>query len=1203
MKDILEIYKIMRKIILVLILLYIGVVPALAGFSVTLNSPSNGTFTNDNTPDFNFTVIGSENYYNCSLYIDNSEFPYNREKDQELNGICTGDCVHGYKAYDDDWETYAWDNIVSPCGGFNVYTNYSSEEQGRILSYYFKLYLGAYYSSSCPYLQFYNYSSNSWITFWSDCGVSSGKYVTRWINITDPWNFINNSIFRVHIYLRCYDRFYEGKINWHECKNNTYIIYKANNSIFDGLHTWYINCSTDCTSNTFNNSLSKENLTFTGNQNITRYIRLPKNASVTSAYLDVKAYGKATNETCYQETANESTACGGLSSGGYQCSGDWDPNYPCSNVYDGNWSSYGQTIFESDKHGYLYINYTKPLGAVREASYWRTKDLRYTNNWVLPESCWNQQPIQLRVRSSCFFCPDLYGDAYWDCWTGTSWHNFYGVDHQAVYEEAMYWYLGGPLNPYIDTANSGGMHEWNWSGYFTIDNGTQTVNLNATLINNYLSTCTPDSEGYCNVPILFHSDSAGILEVSNIEINYTALIISNSRTITIDTTSPMINWLKLIIDNLGENNLISLIVNAFDLHIDTAKFNTITNSSWSNNQTTLDIDDLLSQSGTIYVNDSATNFDTYILNYTLTNNSYYQNTSFSNNLSEQRIYKNDTLYNYANNNLTYNITHYNKYSGILLTGGTFAGELASNSNINLYSEWSGDWLSETWLPKEQDISRTSNLSKQYLRHCLNVSNTIDINFTNVNWLFDNPISGETLTIYTGTVDIIANFYNDTEYAYGYGDWLYEIDSQYTANLTEAGGNAWIKRDINNTIDINFTNIQNIGREGWTCTKQTINISANQFIENATICNKTNVITKQQSNNTIYNDTVIVDSYVDAYYWVSGSNTDTINYSNVLVQTTLPDWAINTSPYIFSINLNSGGTYNLTVNITGKPAVETGYTFTKTQIGGGEKNIYLGTIEIYDSAVSEKEIWYYIPKSRLLNYEGGVSKTYMVDDRTSGFSVQDTNTSVIIKIPTTFGSSSLEPGTHEIKITYWTAGQLPTGGGGGVPIVTEYLRVSPEIIHLNVTQPGNYTIKLNITWSGPTTTAKFDYSDELIPYIVSPKKFENIELKGNVTTIEIVFCFNETELAQQITALIKKISGKISIKVTHMGAVYLRYIPVDISIYKGVPPPPVTAVCGNGICEPGENWLNCPEDCGGERIIKGLIIFVIACILIIAVAKI
>jgi len=592
-------------------------------------------------------------------------------------------------------------------------------------------------------------------------------------------------------------------------------------------------------------------------------------------------------------------------------------------------------------------------------------------------------------------------------------------------------------------------------------------------------------------------------------------------------TNPSINAVTLNISNLGYNNEVILQVGVTDGNgLSDRKcvwIDDYFNCSFGElNPVVVNITNNLSYFGTIYANDSQNNIDSYDINYSFTNNSYFHNSSTSKNLSYQEIYKIDNLKNNAGNSLKYFISHANNYLGTLISGGNFSGELSSNSNITLTSNWYGDWLSET-------------------------------------------------------------------------------DSQYIANTTEAGGNAWIKRDINNTIDINFTNIQNIDREGWTCTKEIINISANQFIENATICNKTNVITKQQSNNTIYNDTVIVDSYVNAYYFVNGSNTDTINYSDILVQTTLPDWATNTSPNIFSINLNSGKTYNLTVNITGKPAVETEYSFTKNPVGGGEKNIYLATVKVYDSAVSDKEVWYYVPKSRLLNYEGGVSKLYIVDDKTSGFSVQDTNTSVIFKIPTTFGSSSFEPGNHTFKITYWTAGQLP-GGGGGVPTTTEYLKVEPETIYLNITQPGNYTIKLNITWSGPTTTAKFDYSDELIPYIVSPKKFENIELK-NTTTINITFYINDTVLAQQITTLIKRISGKISIKVTHMGAIYLRYIPVDISVYKGVPPPPTTSVCGNGVCEPGENWLNCPEDCGGERIIKGLIILVISGVIIMIVTKV
>ena len=43
-------------------------------FSIILNSPPNQTITNDNTPNFNFTVFGTENTYNCTLYIDNINY-------------------------------------------------------------------------------------------------------------------------------------------------------------------------------------------------------------------------------------------------------------------------------------------------------------------------------------------------------------------------------------------------------------------------------------------------------------------------------------------------------------------------------------------------------------------------------------------------------------------------------------------------------------------------------------------------------------------------------------------------------------------------------------------------------------------------------------------------------------------------------------------------------------------------------------------------------------------------------------------------------------------------------------------------------------------------------------------------------------------------------------------------------------------------
>ena len=41
---------------------------------------------------------------------------------------------------------------------------------------------------------------------------------------------------------------------------------------------------------TFSNSLTSENLTFTGNENITRYLEIPKNANVTNAVLNLSGY-------------------------------------------------------------------------------------------------------------------------------------------------------------------------------------------------------------------------------------------------------------------------------------------------------------------------------------------------------------------------------------------------------------------------------------------------------------------------------------------------------------------------------------------------------------------------------------------------------------------------------------------------------------------------------------------------------------------------------------------------------------------------------------------------------------------------------------------------------------------------------------------------------------------------------------------------
>jgi hypothetical protein len=78
---------------------------------------------------------------------------------------------------------------------------------------------------------------------------------------------------------------------------------------------------------------------------------------------------------------------------------------------------------------------------------------------------------------------------------------------------------GYPQNPFIDVGSSGKPDEWNWTGNFTPDNGTQQVNLNATIINNYLRACTAVN-GFCNVPIAIASYTVGKIPVEYINVAY-----------------------------------------------------------------------------------------------------------------------------------------------------------------------------------------------------------------------------------------------------------------------------------------------------------------------------------------------------------------------------------------------------------------------------------------------------------------------------------------------------------------------------------------------------------------------------------------------------------------------------------------------------------------------------------------------------------
>lgn len=78
------------------------------------------------------------------------------------------------------------------------------------------------------------------------------------------------------------------------------------------------------------------------------------------------------------------------------------------------------------------------------------------------------------------------------------------------------------VNVTADTGESGTVVEWNFTGPLTPWNATHLAFLNETLINNWLDdVCTPDGYGLCRVPITISTTSPGIINITQLVVNYT----------------------------------------------------------------------------------------------------------------------------------------------------------------------------------------------------------------------------------------------------------------------------------------------------------------------------------------------------------------------------------------------------------------------------------------------------------------------------------------------------------------------------------------------------------------------------------------------------------------------------------------------------------------------------------------------------------
>jgi hypothetical protein len=282
--------------------------------------------------------------------------------------------------------------------------------------------------------------------------------------------------------------------------------------------------------------VTSENITFTGNGSAQRFVNIPQNAYLYNSYFYVDNHNVNNNIICYQETANVSTVCGGLSTGKYKFSNALtfanSSYYNSSFSINGNWDSgdYAEYIYTDPAPdpilSYLFINYTKPNGVT--SAIWQTKGgngmggFRFLNT-TIPTACFDSSPtVRLIVIMNL-----SNGDYKGKCYSTTGIINILQlgiVDGSGPYsiklnEEGIYWlYSKNITKPRITVA---GTTVFSKTG---VMRRNEKVNISSVLNSNIKScTCTNCTAllGNCSVPIKFYSNSSGLFEYKNIIVNYT----------------------------------------------------------------------------------------------------------------------------------------------------------------------------------------------------------------------------------------------------------------------------------------------------------------------------------------------------------------------------------------------------------------------------------------------------------------------------------------------------------------------------------------------------------------------------------------------------------------------------------------------------------------------------------------------------------
>ncbi len=308
--------------------------------------------------------------------------------------------------------------------------------------------------------------------------------------------------------------------------------------------------------NSFNNSLESEDLIFNGSGNITRYLKINKNANVTSGFLNL-SNGESANYADDYSTTKYQTDAYEYNSLGFSSGQDMIFRFDLMPLSVGNITYKFESIagFHNNASAYI-VTYMSTPDSGGNTSIWYSLD---NSTWIILNSSTSPEITIggiIPVNNLNEFYVRIISDT----------HNL--ANENPVVSLEVNYTIYNPTNLYLEIGDPDGIYEWNYTGesnetFFPTQTSDLSLGINNALNNGACdcSGCILDGDN-CTIPFLFHSDDSVRLNYENIDVDY-QMVGYFWKLIGNHSESSILNW---DVSNMVEQSEVDLRCRAIDLN-------------------------------------------------------------------------------------------------------------------------------------------------------------------------------------------------------------------------------------------------------------------------------------------------------------------------------------------------------------------------------------------------------------------------------------------------------------------------------------------------------------------------------------------------------------------------------------------------------------------------------------------------------------